>query len=373
MTREQAAKLFQPFAQADASTTRKHGGTGLGLTICRRLVELMGGRIWLESEPGAGSTFFFTVWLGVGTGGRGTRVVPEALRSLRALVVDDNAAARDILVDALGSVLQSVDAVASGPEALAAIRQHDATGPYGVVFMDWRMPGMTAWRPRGSSRAMVRSGSRLPSSSSRRFGREEVRDEAEKLQVDGFLVKPVTQSLLVDSLVNVFAPSEGETGGIAAATVEEKCRLRGLRVLLAEDNEINQQIAVELLEGVGATVDVANNGREAVDKLFQCPFPPPYDVVLMDVQMPEMDGNEATRMIRSDARFAPLPIIAMTAHATMEERERCLAAGMNDHVSKPIDPALLFETVGRYHTPTGAVATPTFGRAGSTRRPRRYR
>jgi two-component system, sensor histidine kinase and response regulator len=179
------------------------------------------------------------------------------------------------------------------------------------------------------------------------FGREEVREEAERLQLDGFLVKPVTKSMIVDTLVNVFA-DEGEA---ASVTTEggQAMRLRGARILLTEDNDINQQIAVELLECTGAMVKVANNGREAVDILSNGPQPPPFDVVLMDLQMPEMDGYQATAKLRSDARFAALPIIAMTAHATIEERQRCLASGMNDHISKPIDPSALFETVARYY------------------------
>src|SRR5262249_31716158 len=156
--------------------------------------------------------------------------------------------------------------------------------------------------------------------------REEVREEAERLHVDGFLVKPVTKSMLVDSLVNVFAAPSGESR-VAAGLQENTARLTGLRVLLVEDNEINQQIAVELLEGVGAKVEVANNGREAVDKLFHIAAPIPYDLLLMDLQMPEMDGYQATAKIRAEQRFAHLPIIAMTAHATIEERQRCLDAG----------------------------------------------
>ncbi len=181
------------------------------------------------------------------------------------------------------------------------------------------------------------------------FGREEVREEAERLQLDGFLVKPVTKSMIVDTLVNVFAPRRARRP--AGRDGEQATRLRGARILLAEDNEINQQIAVELLEGAGAIVTVANNGREAVEMLSSGPQPP-FDVVLMDLQMPEMDGYQATAKLRSDARFATLPIIAMTAHATIEERQRCLAAGMNDHIAKPIDPDNLFETVGAIlHTP----------------------
>ena len=353
MTKEQASRLFQPFSQADMSTTRKHGGTGLGLTICRRLVELMGGQIWLESEPGAGSTFIFTIWLEVSHGSVTGKIVPSQFQNLRVLVVDDNAAAREILAESLGSMAKQVDAVSSGHEALAAIKERDADTPYDVVFMDWQMPGMDGLQ----AARLIRNDSLLHKQPAiiivTAFGREEVREEAEKLQLDGFILKPITKSVLFDSLVNVFAADTVETGELAGSTAEQSTGLLGLRVLLAEDNEINQQIAVELLEGVGAKVDVAGNGRKAVDRLFQAEFPPPFDLVLMDLQMPEMDGYQATTLIRSDARFANLPIIAMTAHATMEERQRCLDAGMNDHVSKPIDPALLFRTVGRFYKPAG--------------------
>ena len=207
MTLEQSAKLFQPFTQADMSTTRKHGGTGLGLTICRRLVELMGGRIWLESEPGVGTTFHFTLWLGVGAAqGTGKRV-PEKLAQLRVLVVDDNAAAREILQEPLSGVVGRVDVVASGVEAITAIQEHDATEqPYDMVFMDWRMPGMDGLQ---ASRH-IKSDETLSHQPAivlvTAFGREEVREEAERLQLDGFLVKPVTKSMLVDTLVNRLRP-----------------------------------------------------------------------------------------------------------------------------------------------------------------------
>jgi PAS domain S-box-containing protein len=353
MTKEQAAKLFQPFTQADMSTTRKHGGTGLGLTICRRLVELMGGRVWLESEAGVGSTFFFTVWLGVGTATGTGKIVPEKLARLRVLVVDDNPTAREILQEPLATVAAHVDTVASGREAIAAIQQHDATDPYDIVFMDWRMPGMDGLQ---ASRH-IKSDETLKHQPAivlvTAFGREEVREEAERLQLDGFLVKPVTKSMIVDTLVSVFAEAGAELA--PGAEGEQSARLRGARILLTEDNDINQQIAIELLEGAGATVQVANNGREAVELLSTGPQPPPFDVVLMDLQMPEMDGYQATAKLRGDARFANLTIIAMTAHATMEERQRCLAAGMNDHISKPIDPGNLFETVGRFYKPLEAT------------------
>jgi two-component system, sensor histidine kinase and response regulator len=347
MTREQAAKLFQPFSQADMSTTRKHGGTGLGLSISRKLAELMGGLIWSESEPGVGSTFNFTIWLQVGSTTGSEKIIPEELSRLRVLIVDDNAIAREVLQEPLNAVASRVDTVASGKEALAAIKENDLAEPYDIVFMDWRMPGMDGLE---TSRH-IKSNETLRHQPAivlvTAFGREEVREEAERLQLDGFLVKPVTKSTIVDTLVNMFA-HEGEAA-IVTTEAKQAMRLRGARILLTEDNDINQQIAVELLEGTGATVTVANNGREAVEILSDGPQPPPFDVVLMDLQMPEMDGYQATAKLRSDARFAALPIIAMTAHATIEERERCLVSGMNDHISKPIDPGALFETVARYY------------------------
>jgi signal transduction histidine kinase/CheY-like chemotaxis protein/ligand-binding sensor domain-containing protein len=352
MTPEQAARLFQAFSQADASTTRKHGGTGLGLTISKRLVELMGGEIGLESEPGVGSTFLFIVSVGVASGPAQSRVIPEQLRTITALVVDDNAAARDILVHALDGVCARVEAVSSGEEAIAAVKQHDSDRPYDVIFMDWRMPGMDGIQ----AARLIKQDPELKTHPAvvlvTAFGREEVREEAERVPMDGFLLKPVTTSMLVDTLVTLFAETKQERAALAPAVDHQADRLRGVRILLAEDNEINQQIAVELLEGVGATVDVADNGLEAVRKLLDPPVPANFDVVLMDLQMPEMDGYQATRKIRSDPRFASFPIIAMTAHATMEERQKCLEAGMNGHVSKPIDPSSLFETLERFVNPT---------------------
>ena len=357
MTPDQAARLFQPFTQADMSTTRKHGGTGLGLTICRRLVELMGGRIWLESEPGVGTTVYFTLWLRIGTATGSGRVVPDRLSQLRVLVVDDNAAAREILQEPLSTLASRVDTVGSGQEALAAIRERDASDPYDIVFMDWRMPGMDGLQASRHIKSDETLTHRPAIVLVTAFGREEVREEAERLELDGFLLKPVTRSMIVDTLVDVFSQGGSDSG--AAVSDTDRVALAGARILLTEDNEINQQIATELLEGAGAAVTVATNGREAVE-LLSARRPPPFDVVLMDLQMPEMDGYQATARIRADAALAALPIIAMTAHATVEERLRCLASGMNDHIAKPIDPAALFDTVGRFYkpadTPIPAVA-----------------
>jgi two-component system sensor histidine kinase/response regulator len=231
--------------------------------------------------------------------------------------------------------------------------------------MDWRMPGMDGLE---ASRH-IKSDERLRHQPAivlvTAFGREEVREEAEHLQLDGFLLKPVTKSMIVDALVNIFAEPEDRGAAGEQGETKQFYRLAGARILLVEDNEINQQIAVELLEGAGAKVTIADNGSEAVQTLFNGPQPPPFDVVLMDLQMPEMDGYQATAKLRSDPRFGALPIIAMTAHATIEERQRCLAVGMNDHVAKPIDPAMLFSTVGRFYRPvTPSLAPSDGGRAG---------
>jgi len=354
MTAEQTARLFQPFSQADASTTRKYGGTGLGLSISKRLVEMMGGAIWVESGLEQGSTFTFTAWFGLGAeAGAHKRVIPD-LAGVRALVVDDNAQAREIISDSLQGFSLSVDVAVSGSEAIRKIIEADGQNGYRLVLMDWHMPAMDGLEAARRIKAEKRLKHPPKIVMVTAYGREEVRAQCEDLGVEAYLLKPLSRSVLFDTLVSLFAPSA--EGGAAGHEEGRTYSVAGVRILLVEDNEVNQQVATELLGGAGAAVTVANNGDEAVKKL-QEKVPPPFDVVLMDLQMPVMDGHTATKVIRSDERFKGLPIIAMTAHALVSERQRAMDAGMNDYVTKPIDPDDLFAALARW-TKAGAGAGP---------------
>ncbi len=349
MSAEHAARLFQAFSQGDGTTTRKYGGTGLGLTICKRLVEMMEGRIWAESTPGRGSHFKLEVWLGVGKEAH-RRQVPAAVKGLRTLIVDDNPVAREILAEQVVSLGMRVEAVSSGADALIAIRRADGEDPYQLVLMDWRMPLMDGIETIRRLRAETLGAGQPQVIMVTAFGAEDAREAAETLGVVACLPKPVTLSHLWDAVVGCLAP-EARAELIADGRrigARHDFQGRGLQVLLVEDNEINQQVASELLEAVGVQVTVANNGREALDLLAAAPDPLPWALVLMDIQMPVMDGHQATLAMRRQPRFAALPILAMTAHAMAEERDRCLAEGMNDHLTKPIDPDALYVAIARW-------------------------
>jgi len=342
MTPEQSARLFSAFSQADNSTTRRYGGTGLGLTIVKRLAEMMDGDVSVESQAGVGSTFRVTLWLGVTERQRPRQAMPVAITGMRALVVDDNPLAAEILTRSLRELQLRADGVGSAREAYAALDRAAAEDPYRVVFMDHWMPGIDGAE---ATRTILRDKAGGPPPRIimvTGFATEAVRQAADAAGVAGFLTKPITLSSLYDMLVATFAAG----GGARRALQQEAApNLTGIRVLLVEDNAVNQQIAVELLARGGAAVTVANNGSEAVEAITGAVQPPPYDIVLMDMQMPVMDGHEATREIRSDPRYDSLPVIAMTAQAMAEERDQCLAEGMNDHITKPIDPDFLYRTV----------------------------
>jgi signal transduction histidine kinase/CheY-like chemotaxis protein/HPt (histidine-containing phosphotransfer) domain-containing protein len=375
MTDEQAAKLFQPFAQADSSTTRKYGGTGLGLTISKRLAEMMGGEIWVESEQGRGSTFSFTASLGLGKEKAKKRYRPSKdLRGVKVLVVDDNATSREILHEMLESFSFEVSEAASGPEGITELESAPEDKPFELVVIDWKMPGMDGIE--ASRRIKHHTGlNKIPAIVLvTAYGREEVMQQAEEVGLEGFLLKPVNPSMLFDTIMQAFGEAVPEISRVAQRQEQEAEALKhiqGAHLLLVEDNEINQQVAKEILEGAGLNVAIANNGQEAVNAVKENE----YDAVLMDVQMPVMDGYTATKAIRkwegrmrnkngkdSDlkstrlsssqaeipnpkSQFKGVPIIAMTAHAMAGDEDKSLQAGMNGHVTKPIDPDQLFSTL----------------------------
>jgi signal transduction histidine kinase/DNA-binding response OmpR family regulator/HPt (histidine-containing phosphotransfer) domain-containing protein len=370
MTPEQLDRLFQAFSQADTSTTRKYGGTGLGLAICRNLVHLMGGEIGVESEAGKGSIFWFTLEVRQSDKPRKNHPALHAadFRGLRTLVVDDTEHAREVFAEMVRSLGAEAVAVDSGVQALRALEEAAvADRPFGLVLLDWRMPGIdgieVARRIRGHARLIPKPHIIMITA----HGREDFFQQVRELQLDGTLLKPVSPSSLFEAIAG--AMSGDSLKGEAAASIPRSYvplvaggdlpSVRGARVLLAEDNPINQQIAQEILEQAGVLVTVADNGRIAIEKLSTGNF----DLVLMDVQMPEMDGYQATATIRSDPRFEDFPIIAMTAHAMSGDRDRCLAAGMNDYVTKPIDPSQLIRAIAHclVREPTPPQGAPEAG------------
>jgi len=358
MNGEQCAKMFKSFSQADTSTTRKYGGTGLGLAISKKLVELMDGHIWVESQEGAGSQFIFeaTFERMAEMESANETAAPVDMEGFKVLVVDDVPSAREMLETTLRSFSFRVTSVDSGKAALMALAEAPTDDPYKLVLMDWRMPEMDGIE--ASERIKNDPGlEQIPTIIMvTAYGREEVMQQASDVGLDGFLVKPVTPSTLLDTIVGTF----GGRGGFRKASRKEEDwkihtlnSIRGARVLVAEDNEINQQVAEDLLTQAGLDVTIVSNGLEAVEKVKMAM----YDVVLMDIQMPEMDGYSATRAIRGFE--ADLPILAMTANAMAGDKEKCLEAGMNDHIAKPIDPDVLFKTLVEWIKPREGMGEQT--------------
>jgi len=348
---EARSRLFKPFSQADGSTTRRFGGTGLGLVICRRLVDLMGGQIGVESEAGRGSTFWFTVSFAKATAPVKVAVPASArtLHRVRALVIDDNATNRQILRTQLQSWGLRVDEADGGPAGLACLRAAAGSGdPHGVILLDMQMPGMSGLdvaravraEPHPQALPMILLTSWLePSLSAAAVG----------AGVSACLPKPVRPRRLLEALAGVLEPKTHsprfEEEPVAAVAPAVSPGVRG-RVLAADDNAVNKKLITRLLEKAGYIADAVENGREAVESVTRVD----YDAVLMDCQMPVMDGFEATRMIRAaeSGRGRHVPIIALTASAMESDRERCLAAGMDDYLTKPIKPAELAEVLARW-------------------------
>lgn len=345
MKQEQIENLFQAFTQADGSTTRKYGGSGLGLSICRRLVEMMGGEIWAESELGKGSVFHFTIWLDQSDVEQRLGL-PKHLEKIRVLVVDDNRSSRKVLHAIFTRLGARVDAVDAGRAAVSAVRENSEKDPYQMVLMDWsmaEMDGIEATRLIKTDPEIQIMPSIIVMTA---FGRDEEKQRAFAAGADGYLHKPLTTISLVEEVIQVLASSHKKQ---SLSTVSERRKMydfSGYRILLAEDNEVNQQIVLELLQDTGAVVEPVDNGLDAWKKL-SVPTAA-YDLVLMDIQMPEMDGEQVTRLIRSDKRLSSTPVIAMTAHALLEKRLNILAAGMNDVITKPIDPDAFYETLEKY-------------------------
>jgi two-component system, sensor histidine kinase and response regulator len=361
ITPEQKGRLFQAFSQGDSSTTRRFGGTGLGLAICTRLIGLMGGTMDVDSVVGVGSNFHFEAGFGCRSEAPSSSLVRLAPRDLSVLVVDDHPTAREVLAEIAQTFGWSATLCATGPAALAELERAVREGhPYDVVLMDWKMPEMDGLEVARRIRAGAAAGAPIIIVISG-YGRERVGSQFEDIGVSGFLVKPVTASTLLDAVTVAYAHSGG--GAVLPKPVSEfkpksalcgpgwsaRRALRGRRLLLAEDNAISRDVAREILERAGARVDTAENGRQALAAIRG--NPQGYDAVLMDVQMPDMDGFEATAAIRALPGGKTLPIIAMTASALPADRQRCLDQGMNDHVPKPFDIDQLFDVLTRWIGP----------------------
>jgi len=345
LAEHQQKKLFQSFSQVDSSTTRMYGGTGLGLAICKQLTELMQGDIWVDSQLGEGSTFSFTAVFSLGIKSNETIGLPMELKNMPVLVVDDNLVALEVFTNMLKTFSFDVYAASSAEQGMEIVDKMNEKGqPLKLILMDWRLPKMN-----GLDAARIIKGREDLKSTPKiilitAYTNDEVIDSAREY-FDAYLPKPLTHSYLCNSIVTLF----GDTANkkipvISTSETESHLLCPGVKLLLVEDNFINQEVAISILRETKIIVDVANDGFEAIDKIHSHN----YDLVLMDIQMPRMDGFEATRAIRKDSKNDQLPIIAMTAHALQKDKDDCLNAGMNDFIAKPFVVDEFFVTIKKW-------------------------
>jgi len=351
LTQEQQGRLFQSFQQGDASTTRKYGGTGLGLAISKSIAGLMGGEVGVDSVPGQGSTFWFTANFGRAAPEPDFNLLSADLHGRPVLVVDDNENARIVLRGLLEDIGLVVDDASSGFDALARIHAKEQEGQgYAIVFLDWQMPDMDGIQTGRRIVAMALAEMpRLVMVTG--FGRDDVIKEAVGAGMSGILTKPLNAAMVFDVVAQQLNSAPGVAHGqavmAAADPMARLAEIAGARVLLVEDNELNQEVATAMLTDAGLLVELAENGQIAVEMVRARP----YDIVLMDMQMPVMDGIAATLEIRKLPAFDALPIVAMTANVMAGDRDRCLTAGMNDHVAKPIEPQELCDALMKWVSP----------------------
>ncbi|MCG2730429.1 MAG: response regulator [Acetobacterium sp.] len=344
MSKDQLKVLFQDFVQADESMTRLYGGTGLGLAISRRLVEFLGGKIGVESEPEKGSNFWFELPFEISTALPKNRINLKSSEEMRVLVIDDLLEAREIIISMLSDFSIQCNAVSSGKEGLEEVVKADQmANPYRLILMDWKMPDMD-----GIDTALMLQTLNLKAIPTvyliTGYGNEISYEEAQRAGISRILVKPVTPSTLNDALMEML--ENGMKSKTPSSRKEQEERLKQhpqRRILIVEDNQINQEIMEQLLDPFNFQIELAENGQQAINKVAQTKF----DLILMDVQMPVMDGLEATAIIRSMPGGELVPILAMTANAFEEDRRKCIEAGMNDHLVKPMEPEILYKYFGQ--------------------------
>lgn len=344
---EQKAKLFNSFSQADNSTTRKYGGTGLGLAISKQIVELMGGSVGLESTVGVGSDFYFILKFDLQEKQKNLDLMENDINNLKVLIVDDNASSREILENIIKSLKFEVKALCCGKESVIELKEaYSKNEPYNLVLMDWKMPDLDGIETIIKINEEIKE---IPAFIMvTAYDKDELIEKAKEVKILGFLEKPISPSTLYDTILKSFGKEIVKSSKEFRHDInfdEIKISLSGAKILLVEDNLQNQEIATEFLNKTNINIVIANNGKEAVDILNENEE---FDAVLMDCQMPIMDGYEATKHIREIEKFANLPIIAMTANAMQGDKEKCISVGMNDYISKPLDFNKFYETLGKW-------------------------